>query len=502
MGVIKRQSIKQGLVTYVGILIGTLSTLFIYPLLEQKEYGDILFVISIAAFFVPFLGIGIPSVSIHFFSHFKDTKEKRGRFLYILTLATILSLIVFIPILYLNSHLVGLYFAENAYLFKNYAPYILSISACVALITLLQNYISNFGRIVIPSIIYNLTLKILQPALVLIYLGGYIAFIHIFDGLVFIHIAIILTTIYYLFYLGHLEINTKKIHTDKALKKGIVDYALFSILINVSASLALVIDKILIGIMVGSVSLAIFSIPALITDAIDVIRKAISGVAAPIISDSLKTDNIENVNNIYKKSALLQFTVGMFLLIGAWICADDLYNIMPKGKEYASGKIIILILGLARLVDMMTGTNTEIIAFSRYYRANLYMLILLSVINIVLNIVFLKQFGNVGAAYATLISMTIFNTTKLFFIYKKMQIHPFTSNMLGATAIAIFTLIVALFIPTLRINTLGENVSSILTIALKGLVISVCYFSLLWKFKISADINQLIDNSFAKLFRK
>lgn len=500
MGVIKRQSIKQGLVTYIGILIGTLSTLFIYPLLEQKEYGDILLVISMAAFFVPFLGIGIPSVAIHFFSHFKDTKEKRGRFLYILALTTTLSLIIFIPLIYFNSHLVSLYFSENDYLFINYAPYILSISACVACITLLQNYISNFGRIVIPSIIYNLTLKILQPVLVLIYLGGYIVFTNIFDGLVLIHIAIILATIYYLFHLGFLEINTTKIHTDKSLKKSIVDYALFSILINVSASLALLIDKLLIGMMVGSVSLAIFSIPALITDAIDVIRKAISGVAAPVISDSLKTDNIENVNNIYKKSALLQFTVGMFLLIGAWICADDLYHIMPKGKEYASGKIIILILGLARLVDMVTGTNTEIIAFSRYYRANLYMLVLLSVLNIALNIVFLKQFGNVGAAYATLISMTIFNATKLIFIYKKMKIHPFSPSMLGGLVIALFTLLIAIFIPTLQIDAIGNLPSAILTIALKGIIISVCYFSLLWKFKISDDINSMIDNIIKKIF--
>ena len=167
-------------------------------------------------------------------------------------------------------------------------------------------------------------------------------------------------------YLADALVKEKKMtsaKTDKQLKRKIIDYSLFSILTNIGGSLALQIDKILIGLIVGSRSLAIFQIPILITEAIDVIRKAISGVAAPIISDSLKSNDIESVNDIYKKSALLQFTIGMFLLIGAWVCADDLFHIMPKGRVFAEGKIIILILGFSRLIDMLTGTNTEIISF-------------------------------------------------------------------------------------------------------------------------------------------
>ena len=38
MGVIKRQSIKQGLVTYLGIIIGALSTLFVYPNLGKEKF--------------------------------------------------------------------------------------------------------------------------------------------------------------------------------------------------------------------------------------------------------------------------------------------------------------------------------------------------------------------------------------------------------------------------------------------------------------------------------
>ncbi len=501
MGVIKRQSIKQGLVTYLGILIGTISTLFVYPRLALEKFGEIQFIIGLAAFFVPFIGIGLPAVAIHFFPYFKENKESRGRFLFILLLTTFLSLIICSTLIYFTQNLVGYYFSANAYLFSNYLPYILAITFCTTFITLLHAYISNFNRIVVPSIIYNLSLKILQPILVLIYLAGFIAFTNILDGLVVIYIAIVFFTVYYLRHLGYLDINLKRINTEGDLKRKIIDYSLFSILINVGGTLALQLDKLLIGFMIGSRSLAIFTIPVLITEAIDVIRKAISGVSAPIVSDSLKSNDMHNVNVIYKKSALLQFVIGMFLLIGAWICADDLYHIMPKGKEFSEGKIIILILGLSRLIDMLTGINTEIIAFSNYYRANLYMLLLLAVVNIASNYLLIPLYGINGAALATLTSMFFFNAAKLIFIYKKLNIHPFSRSMIGAVFIALFTLFIAYLIPTFQMEAINNNVlSSILTIFIKGIIISICYFSLLWKFKISEDINQIIDNVFKKIF--
>lgn len=502
MGVIKRQSIKQGLVTYLGIIIGTISTLFIYPRLSLDKFGDIQFIIGIATFFAPFMGIGLPSVAIHFFHYFKDDNEKKGRFLFILLRTTLLSLLVFMLIIYFNRNIVSQYFSQNAYLFLNYMPYILGISFCLTFINLLQAYIANFNRIVIPSILYNLTLKILQPTLVIIFLSGIISFTNILDGLVIVHIFIVLATAYYLYKLGHFKINTNKIHTDKVLRKQIIDYSLFSILINVSGSLALQIDKLLIGLMVNSRSLAIFTVPVLITEAIDVVRKAISGVAAPIISDSIKNNDIDNVNTIYKKSALLQLTMGMFLLIGAWVCADDLYNIMPKGKEFAEGKILIMILGISRLIDMMTGANTEIIGYSNYYRANLYMLIFLSVINISSNYILIPLYGNVGAAYATLLSMFFFNAAKLIFIYNKMNIHPFSNNMLKSLLAASIVSIIAYNLPIINIEGFNNIIVSIIRIAFKGIIISIIYFILIWRMNVSEDINQSIDSVLRKFKRQ
>jgi O-antigen/teichoic acid export membrane protein len=501
MGVIKRQSLQQGLVAYFGVFIGAVSTLFIYPMLGKEKFGDIQFVISLSALLGPLLGLGIPSAAVNFFPYFKENRATRGRFFYMLLLTTLLSVCFFLSVMYFNRSLITYFFTDNAYLFNNYLPYIFALTFCISLIALFTAYIANFNKVVIPTIINSLSLKILQPTLVLLFLGGWIAFHQILVGLVGVHIAIVAATLYYLHHLGRLEINFQKLHVEKPLKRKIIDYSLFSILIGLSVSLALQIDRILIALIIGSGSLAVFTIPVFITEAIDVIRKAISSISTPIISDSLKSNNLANVEMIYKKSALLQFVMGMFLLTCAWICADDLYHLMPKGEEFASGKILILILGMSRLIDMITGMNSEIIALSEYYRTNFYMLLALAIVNIICCNYFIRWYGINGAAMATFISMLLFNIAKLAFIERKFHMHPFSSPMIGSVAIGVVTLSMALLIPTFRFPFLGDKMSSIFTISVKGLVITACYFLLLWRFRVVDDITQIIDKQWVKVLR-
>ncbi len=502
MGVIQRQSIKQGFVTYIGIFIGTISTLFVYPILGKEKFGEIQSVLGFGAFLVPFIGFGLPSVAIHFFPLFKDTKEKRGRFLFVLMRASLISIIISFSLIYFFRNIVSTLFAKNAHLLLDYLPYILTITFATVFITLLQFYISNFNRIVIPNVLFNLFLKIVQPILVIFFIYGMITFDQIILGLTLSFLIIVCTTLLYLRHLGYLEINTKKTNTDADVKKKIVDYSLFTVITTAGFSFAMQLDKILIPLMLGAGALGVFSIPVLITEAIDVIRKSISGIASPVISDSLKSNDLENVNTIYKKSAMLQFTIGMLLLIGASACADNLYAIMPNGSQFAEGKSIILILGAARIVDMLTGVNTEIIAFSNFYRANLLMLIVLAITNLIFNYLLIPIYGIHGAAFATLISMFFFNLFKLIFIYKKLGIHPFNDKMIIAFVIAIITFFISLFIPNLEFLRLGIKGSLVLSIMFKAVLISSFYMFFIWKFKISDDINQIIDSTMSKFTKR
>jgi O-antigen/teichoic acid export membrane protein len=104
---------------------------------------------------------------------------------------------------------------------------------------------------------------------------------------------------------------------------------------------------------------------------------------------------------------------------------DEIFEIIPNGERYKSGKIVILLLGLAKLFDMLTSINEYIIAYSKHFRYNLYFLLVLAVVNVVANLTLIPQFELAGAALATLLSVVLFNIFKTYFVYAKFKIHPF-----------------------------------------------------------------------------
>ena len=87
-------------------------------------------------------------------------------------------------------------------------------------------------------------------------------------------------------------------------------------------------------------------------------------------------------------------------------------------------------LGIARVINMATGLNNEIINYSKYYAWNLVFILFLATTNIVANILLIKAFGLVGAALATLISISLFNIIRLSFIQLKFKMHPLSVQMI------------------------------------------------------------------------
>lgn len=99
---------------------------------------------------------------------------------------------------------------------------------------------------------------------------------------------------------------------------------------------------------------------------------------------------------------------------------------------------------------MSTGFNTEIIAFSPYYRFNLVSIIVLMVLNVGLNWYILKftDYGIIGVAFASFFSMAIFNIMKLFFIYRKFKMIPFSKSYLKVVLISVVLLTGLYYVPS------------------------------------------------------
>lgn len=495
MGIIKRQSIKNSIVNYVGVLIGAISVIFIYPQIDENDLGIIQFTMNTAILLAPLAGFALSLTAIQFYSDFHVDEKENSGYLFLLSASTFLFSIFFVSLINIFRFSIAPFFGADAVKFLHALPYILIFTVIISLANLFTAYIALFNRVVVPSVLQNLLLKIALPILVLLYAYGYITFADLYKGLTFTLGCMLLGMIWYIGYLGQLKIKPNFNILKVPLLKRMVSYSSFNIIVSFGGMLAQRVDLLLIVPMTQQFgNAAVFGFGFFISEAIDVPRKALSSISSPMISNSLKSNNITHVNEVYRKSALLQFIAGVYLLAGVWVCADSLFDLMPKnGDVYREGKNIILLLGMARLVDMATGINAEIITYSQYYKFNFVSLLTMAVLNVSLNLLLIPQLGIEGSALATLLSIIVVNLWRLLFIYKKMSIQPLTIKMVWVMIMGIMAWFVADSTPSVSVPFLN--------IFVKGTIVTIIYVAGILYFKISPDvtaISQIIKNLFKK----
>jgi len=493
MGVIIRQGFKHSVVTFIAIGIGLINVLFIYTyVLSKEELGFIQYLLSIGQLLSPLILLGFNAVTSRYYPHFKNEENGNNGFLFILFIVPLLAYCLFSLIFYCFYQDLLLFFYASHPDYELIVSYFLLLPALLfALIAnvLLSNYIVNFKRIVIPAILNNLWLKIAFPACSIAYFMGYMAYGSLIISIVVSHFITTIGLIAYLKYMGHLDLKPRFSMLTTHLTKEIRSYALFSVLGGVSSILATNIDKLMVGSLIDMENVGIYTIAIFIATVIGVPLNSVFGITSPIIANAFNKKDLVTVENLYKKTSLNLLILGVLLFTGIWASIDYLFDIIPNGDSYRTGKYVVFLLGVSKLVNMITSINTFIITYSDHYRFNLYIGCGLAILNIILNLLFIAQFALLGVALATLTSITIYNLIKFIFVYQKFNMQPFSWSMLGILGLGLFSFLLTLVIP--------DTNNAYLDILINSVVISLIYGSCILYFDFSEEITVLTRKAIA-----
>lgn len=493
MGVIKKQSILTSIISYLGVAIGTISTLFIYPK-DETTYGLFRFLLDTANVLIPFAFLGMPFISIKFFAYFNDVKKgDRGLLGFTFLVSMIGFLLSGFIIYFYKFNLINVDTLKDKYLFIRYSNYIIFFLFCYGFFSLLRQYVSNFQQVALPTAL-DQTIKITFPILLLFYIWGYLTLNGVLNGVVLHFILISSILLFYLINNNRFNLSIDTSLLDSATLKSIAGYAGYSVLATGGGMLALRIDTFMVSTMMGSFEkTGDFSINTLIASNIMLPFTAISGVATPIIAKAWHNNDLNEIRKIYVKSSEILLIVGLFLFGGVILCIDDIYAIMQKKGDLEAGKIVVTLIGLKCVIDMATGLNDGIIGFSRYYRFGLYAISIMAIVNIAFNLFLIPSMGTIGVAIATFIASVAFNLSKFIFIYKKFDIVPFSSQSLKTLLIALVCFTITYIIP--------NNLNHILNILIKGSIFAATFGTLTIYLQLSEDINQLFTQVKSKFLK-
>ncbi len=498
MGIIIRQSFKSSIVSYIGLLIGVINVLFVSTtFLTSEQIGLTQAILSYSIIFSTFSAICLPGIINRFFAYYKSTElMHNGFFTFLIVIGVVGSLIFVIVFYYLEFFFRNIYFEKSPLLFAYYNQ-ILFLTVLVGWQGILEAYIRAHLRIVVPAIIREIILRLINIALIIMFGFHWLSLSQFINLWVLSYLIINLLLIIYINFLGKFFLITKFNGFSKSRLKEMFNYGLLTTLPLLSWLIIYKVESIFLpAYSKGLSNLGIFTIASQFALAIEIPRRTVSQISLPILAEAWKNNNIKNINEVYKKSSLNLLIIGLFLFLGIWLNIDDIFSLLPQGKFYQTGKFVVFWIGLARVVDMATGVNSEILSNSKYYKYDFIFIIFLSVVITLLNYFLIPIYNINGAALSTFISILIYNVAKLLLIFLKTNLNPFNVDTIMALGIGLITFVIVFLTPLA-----GKMVDNhILNIFIRSITISIIFGFLVLISKVSPDINQLVSASLKKIY--
>jgi O-antigen/teichoic acid export membrane protein len=479
MGVVVSQSIKNTVTTYLGFGIGAINVLFLFTnFISDTYFGLITFMLSTANIMMPLMAFGTNNTLIKFYSIFK-TRQSQNSFL---TLMLFLPLAIIIPIGligHLSFDVISNWISQTNPIIKDYYWLIYVSAITFAYFEVFYAW----SRVQMQSVFGNFMKEVFHRIGTTILLFClYFKFLSV-DELIYSIVGVyLLRMVVMAIYAFSLRHPVLKFYKFKSLSK-VLKYTALIIVAGSVANLILEIDKFMLGYYVDIEKVAYYGVAIYIASVIGVPLRSLHQIISPVTAKLLNEKDHIELKKLYQKSSLNLFIISGFIFLLILLNINELYLLIPE--KFSGGLVIVILIGVAKLMDSILGNNNAILFNSDYYRMVLLLGIFLVIITIGFNMIFIPLFGINGAAFATFIAVFLYNLAKILFVQYAFKMMPFTINSLKTTSLIIASVLVFYF--------WEFPFHSIINIGLKTLLFTSFYGFIVYYFGFSEDITRILN---------
>lgn len=504
MGVIIRQSIKGTIVNYLGAFIGFLTTFFIITkYLTESEIGLLNVLISAGTVFSGLALMGTSSSIIRFYPDFKNSKNKDNGYFFWAILIPFIGYVVFSILNYFFKDWICNYFSDRSQLFVDYFYLVFPLTFFVLYITVFESYSNVLMRIVVPKLVREVILRIVLLISYLLYAFNFVSFNNFVNLFCLSYAIAALINLGYLIKLKQISIKPNLKPITSAFKKEYFKYTIYSLIISFGTTLSPMLSTFFVAGTLGLNYNGIYAIATYMATIVEIPYRSLGTIAQPELAKLLKKGETDNINVLCKQVSLHQFIVGAFILFVLWINIDIVFEIIPNGDKYSSGKIVVLLLGIGKLLNSVVAFGATVLNYSKFFFYSILFTIINTFASLLLNMYLTPILGIDGAALATLLTSIIYYVPLLWFVMYKTKINLLSISHLKVLGLMLLllTLNYGIDFITSFISNNSFFISLIIAILKTGLLCLIGVIAI-YKLKISKNINQIIDTLLNKIINK
>ena len=220
---------------------------------------------------------------------------------------------------------------------------------------------------------------------------------------------------------------------DKKLFRTVFSYSFFVFLTQIVDQINWRADQFILGMVSGTIAVAIYSAASQINTMFINLSVAVSGVMLPKISKMVarKASN-EVLTNEMIKIGRIQFLI-IFLVASGFVLVGKEFMTQWLGSDFIESYYVTLLLILPAILSLIQNTGLAIMQAMNKFKFKAMSTFIMALINIVLSIFLAKAYGAIGAAFGTTLSIIVCNVIVMNIYYKcviKLDVWKFWKEIL------------------------------------------------------------------------
>jgi O-antigen/teichoic acid export membrane protein len=379
---------------------------------------------------------------------------------------------------------------ERSPLISEYSFYL----PALLLVTLLFNLLDNYNKVlydaVLGTFLREFLFRVLNLALIILFWTGIIDF----NGYVFGYVVsqgVPLVIIFFsLLARGEISLKVETRFITPQLRREIIILCLFGILTGFSTIALTTFDKLFINLYLGESDVGIYSIASYFAVLILLPGRSVAKISIPFLAESWKKDDLGTIDDMYSRSSINQYALGLLIFIGLMVNIDNIFRLLPD--VYGSSAGVIILVGLGNLASVSAGINGVVLSTSSLYRYQTWLMFILIVLFVGTSMIFIPLLGITGAALAGMISNIIYNMLGVIVVGRRFGLWPYSMAHLKMTSVGLLAVAAGYLMPA---------ISLVPDILVRSLLVTVIFTAGVYFWRLSDDMNGLIGSFLARLKR-
>lgn len=487
----------------INILIGLVTVPLMNAFMGKSEYGLYELMGSLIAY-MSVMDFGLSATITRYYSRSMALNDEKGKE-NILAISSIIYAFIAILTVFVG---LGLYNCVDIVYTSSLTPYELSAAKKIFIIMIINMTVT------IPSHIFTAVLtsnerfiflrgitmisQAIQPLMYLIVLMKYPTAFAVVLVQTVINFAVIAVNGFYC--VKKVKMRVKLHFFNKALVVEMLGFSFFIFLNAVIDQLYWKTDVLILGAVIGTAATGIYGIASRINTMYTNFSASVNSVFLPQITTiCTKSDDMSEINVIFKKIGRIQFLI-MSLILSGFICFGKEFIMVWAGDKYSvaqrvSAYYICLIVMIPLIVPLIQNIGITILQAKNKHAFRSVVYFAIALMNVALSIPLAKLYGGLGCAIATAIAMVLGNIIIINIYYKKsigLDVFGFFKEILKLLPVMIVMIILGFL--------LNRFISGgYIAIGLKAVVFCAIYGMLSWIFSMNSYEKQLVSAPISKI---